>query len=349
MDKLGDYTFTPYTQNDIEEIVALESHLWGDDLEANKRKFIWKHRQNPFLRQDVGVVARCGEHLVGFRGFTVTDWQVRDVPISVLSPSDVVVHPDHRRKGLFAQMNLMAMQWYCDDYRLFVNLSSNRYSTPGYIKLGWKPIAYKTFLKHIRFSRLLKNRFSGKESASFTLGRFEDIEVIDRFRADKMSELCVSSVQFSDTIHVIKNESFFNWKLTGPHRQCVAYYHYNRSDMDAYVILTFKDGKALVYDFDEKENSQGVAKIITFILGENDFLVLYFVDVSLSKRLRTFLGKNHFYGYRMIDKIRLGESYGLPFLIRPVKETYGEDDWYIEGVDTRDVAHWTIRPICSDK
>ena len=349
MDKLGDYTFIPYTQNDIEEIVALESHLWGDDFEANKRKFIWKHRQNPFLRQDVGIVARYGKDLVGFRGFTVTEWQVRNIPFSVLSPSDVVVHSDHRRKGLFAQMNRLAMLWYHDDYRLFVNLSSNRYSTPGYIKLGWRPVAYKTFLKHIGFYRLIKSRLSGKESGPFSVGTFEDIEVTNRFRADKMSELSLSCIRSSDNIHLNKNESFFNWKLTSPHRQRVYYYHYDHSGMDAYVILAYRDGKALVYDFEERENSQGVAKIITFILTENAFHVLYLVDVSLSKSLRTFLRKSHFYHYSVIDKMRMGESYGLPFLIRPVKEAYGEYDWYIDGVDTRDIARWIIRPICSDK
>jgi GNAT superfamily N-acetyltransferase len=349
MDKLGDYTFTPYAEEDIDEIVTLESHLWGNDFEANKRKFIWKHRQNPFLRQNVGIVARYEEALVGFRGFTVTDWQVGDLPFSVLSPSDVVVHPHHRRKGLFAQMNRQAMQWYHDDYRLFVNLSSNRYSTPGYIKLGWKPIAHKTYLKHICFSRLLKNRLSGKESESYTLGRFEDIEVTHQYRADEMSELCELSTPSTNAIQVVRNELFFHWKLTGPHRQHVYYYHYDGSDMDAYVILTCHDGKALVYDFEEKENSQGIAKIITFILKENNFIVLYFIDVSLSKNLRAFLDKTHFYDYGLIDKIRMGESYGLPFLIRPVKEVYGDEDWYIEGVDTRDIAHWIIRPICSDK
>ena len=203
MDTFGEYTFSPFAQEDVDEIVTLESHLWGDNFEANKRKFIWKHRQNPFLRQDVGVVARHGEELVGFRGFTVTNWQVRDDRFSVLSPSDVVVHPDHRRKGLFARMNLMAMKWYCNDYRLFVNLSSNRYSTPGYIKLGWKPIAYKTFLKHLSFPRLLKSRFFGNGSESYTLGRFGDIEVTHGFRADAMSELSGSSTQSSEAIHVI--------------------------------------------------------------------------------------------------------------------------------------------------
>jgi hypothetical protein len=77
--------------------------------------------------------------------------------------------------------------------------------------------------------------------------------------------------------------------------------------------------------------------------------MVYLADVSLSESFRAFLRKNHFYSYRMIDRIRMGESYDLPFLIRPVKEEYGEDDWHIQGVDTRDIAQWIIRPICSDK
>jgi len=34
--------------------------------------------------------------------------------------------------------------------------------------------------------------------------------------------------------------------------------------------------------------------------------------------------------------------------VRPVKKTVKEEDWFIEGIDIRNINNWEINGICSD-
>jgi hypothetical protein len=49
-----------------------------------------------------------------------------------------------------------------------------------------------------------------------------------------------------------------------------------------------------------------------------------------------------------IEKKFPSEFPALPVFVRPVKKIYKEEDWFIEGIDIRDIKNWEINRICSD-
>ena len=48
---------------------------------------------------------------------------------------------------------------------------------------------------------------------------------------------------------------------------------------------------------------------------------------------------------RRLEHKKTGE---LPVLIRPVRKSYTETDWKIEGLDIRNINNWQMTEICSD-
>jgi len=49
---------------------------------------------------------------------------------------------------------------------------------------------------------------------------------------------------------------------------------------------------------------------------------------------------------RMAEKKTRGE---WPLLVRPVRQDYSEDEWFVGGLDIRRNETWKIREICSDR
>ena len=76
--------------------------------------------------------------------------------------------------------------------------------------------------------------------------------------------------------------------------------------------------------------------------------MLSIFNVNISNNFIKLLHKNNFLSYRIIEKIVKGKSYNLPILIRPIKESYSEHDWFINDLDVRDINNWHITEICSD-
>ena len=70
------YRFTRYQPKYREEIVRLQSVLWGPDLALNAAYLTWKYEQNPYLDEPLIYLALENERVVGMRGFYGTQWQI---------------------------------------------------------------------------------------------------------------------------------------------------------------------------------------------------------------------------------------------------------------------------------
>ena len=349
MMKHGDYELDQYTDNDIDYIVNLLRFLWDGNVESNREYFIWKHRKNPFQKNSVGIVARFNNEIVGFRGFSETQWKLNNTIIKMLSPSDAIVHPKHRRKALFSQMNELAMELYRDDYEFFLNLSSNQYSTPGYLKLGWKPIqsSQKHYVRNVNIFRLVRDRIMSNDREAFTLGRFGSIEVANRLHFSDISSLIKEDSSSRNRMFLNKTAKFYRWKMSCGKRNYITIYHHSESKIDAYLLISFGNYEAHIVDYGGQENSLGISAIIDFILRKMRFNLISVLNLTLPSNLRRILKKRHFYRYEIIEKMRKKDTFDLPTLIRPIKKDYNEDDWFLDRVDTRDISNWKILGICS--
>jgi hypothetical protein len=49
-----------------------------------------------------------------------------------------------------------------------------------------------------------------------------------------------------------------------------------------------------------------------------------------------------------IDRVRRWRSTVWPLLVRPVKPNPSEEDWFVDGLDIRNISSWQIPEIRSD-
>ena len=161
-------------------MVGLLGQLLGGDKLTNDTYFGWKYEQNPHAEKLLGIVALHEGKVVGFRGYSSARWHTgTGRTMHVLVPGDTCVDAKHRQKGLSVAMGKLAMADYAATYQLFLNLSCTRNSLPGYLRLGFAPLADKVYLSRYGPLGLAWYVMSSKKQLPLTnarirCGRFGD-------------------------------------------------------------------------------------------------------------------------------------------------------------------------------
>ena len=96
------YEIVEYQPTFKDQVLRLESTLWGSDPAANASYFEWKYERNPQADGPILYVALSEGRVVGVRGFSGSRWQAgTDGQVfSALLANDFVVSRDHRGRGL---------------------------------------------------------------------------------------------------------------------------------------------------------------------------------------------------------------------------------------------------------
>ena len=71
-------------------------------------------------------------------------------------------------------------------------------------------------------------------------------------------------------------------------------------------------------------------------------------DFCLDEGLARVLSKMGFRSGKALSFRRQPQRDVLPLLVRPVRGELAEEDWLVEGVDSRDIGSWSMKGICSD-
>lgn len=133
------YRVRPFESGDADGILDLFEAVWGDH--RSKSWFKWKYRSNPYVDHVPILVAVDGDgDLVGVRSLFSLPLAIDGEQVLALQPCDTMVHPEHRRHGLFMRMTERMIERYRDhEAALFFNFP-NAKSRPGNLKLGWRTV-----------------------------------------------------------------------------------------------------------------------------------------------------------------------------------------------------------------
>ncbi len=351
----GDYEIIPFNPELTGEVVQLLSDLWGDNYESNLSYFQWKYIQNPFTDTALGIVALYKGNVVGFRGYFATKWIVSEETkkIIILCPGDTVVHPDHRRKRLSVIMGDKAKEDYSSTYPIFFNFSASKNSAPGYLRMGFVPIVDKQYLNSCNLIGLIKFIVADKgekdlSSSPITFGNFNNIEVLDRPKPESMSAIISAYKDNIKTIRLLQDEAFFKWRFNNNKKKYVFYY-YNNSKTIGYaaVRLSQNNRRGYIVDF-AADSPLTLAKIVSFIKHNNHFNILSIYNYSLSENISDILKSLNFKSNNIASILAKKANGVWPLFIRPVKDKYAESDFFIQGLDIRELKNWSIKEICSD-
>jgi GNAT superfamily N-acetyltransferase len=137
----ADLEIREYTDADEPAVLELlqASLGWVPD-EQYGRFFAWKHRENPFGRSPAWV-AVDGERIAGFRIFLRWEFERGGVVQRAVRAVDTATHPDYQGRGIFSRLTLHAIEELRRDGVAFVFNTPNDQSRPGYLKMGWQPVA----------------------------------------------------------------------------------------------------------------------------------------------------------------------------------------------------------------
>lgn len=349
------YEICRYRPEFASQVIELLRDFWGGDFQCNQAYFRWKYEDNPYTESPLAIVALHKGEVKGFRGYFATRWHIpgKDFEIIVLSPGDTFVHADHRRSGLSLSMGKMAMEEYASKYKVFLNLSASRSSVPGYVKMGFVPLAVKKYLNKYNLIGLTKFFVkSAKNEKSFReipLGEFDDVLVDNNPRPEEMYSVISGQETDDRQLTLLQDKAFFQWRFNNKLRNYVFYYQRENSMTTGYLVIRLSPSghRGYIIDYGASDN-ESMEKMLRFLVKIRHFDVLSILNLNLPDDFLQILKRAGFKAgglMKMVKKKTRGE---WPLLVRPVRQDYGEDEWFIGGLDIRQNETWKIKEICSD-
>jgi hypothetical protein len=224
--------------------------------------------------------------------------------------------------------------------------------------MGFLPLANKVVLtRHgaspihwLRSRRAQVARPLAQSSVRF--GRSGDILVTDSPLPAAMASIALRSGPGPGVLWPQQDEAFFAWRYRNPVQKYVFYFLMDGDSARGYVAVGASPNNLIgeILDYGEL-GDDAVRRILRHIVRSGAFLRLtmhrYGVDERLAATLREF-GFDTDPPWRKFTGRRIGESLALPLLIRPIAESYSEQDFLIGGLDARRFENWCLKPICSD-
>ena len=353
---LADYEIAPYRSEWGQQVAELMVYLWGADVRANLAYLRWKHESNPYAEQPLALVALHEGRVVGFRGYVALPFRISGTSddLIVLCPGDTCVHPEHRMAGLSVRMGREAMRAYADRYRLFVNWSCTKPSLPGYRRLGFQALVERAYLTKAGWGGTLRYLFALRREdpvskSRVRFGRNGELLVDASPRPAEMAALAKRQEAPSGSILLNRDEAFLAWRFANPLGKYVFYYLLQEDTLLGYVAVAGSPNNRRGFLLDWAGAGPGIlGEIMRGILRMRHFDVVSVYAFCLTAAERVELEKLGFSVKGLIPFLERRQRGRLPLLLRPVPETFSEDDFLIQGVDARCIENWSFRPIASD-
>ena len=233
----SEYEIRRFEHGDTEEFLSLYATVMGE--RKGRDWFGWKYAANPHVDHVPIIVGTLDETIVAARPFFALPMRIRGEREIALQPADTMVHPDHRRRGLFTRMTERAIERYTGKHPLFFNFPNDR-SRPGYLKLGWETVAERSTYYRIQRLDAVGTALSDRSAvrlacaagAPVTRGynRLRDRTAPDpdgitvRTEPNPAASLAaLSETASSDRIHAARDEEFYRWRLGNPDWEYTAY------------------------------------------------------------------------------------------------------------------------------
>jgi GNAT superfamily N-acetyltransferase len=135
------YEFVRYQPDLKGQVVELQTHLWSPSLALNTAYFEWKHERNPYLDEPLIYLAMYHGKAIGMRGFFGVQWEggVPAQRFTSLYADDMVIAPEHRRRGLVSELMTSAIEDLDKQgYEYVFNLSAGEITLHSSLSMGWR-------------------------------------------------------------------------------------------------------------------------------------------------------------------------------------------------------------------
>jgi GNAT superfamily N-acetyltransferase len=332
-----------------QKLLNLLAFMWKDmDDSLRRAKFEWRYENNPYTTSPIIFLAIDDEKVVGFRAFVLQKYIVKNESFSTYSPADAIVHPDYRRRGLFSRLNEAFIKFLTESKirnGIVLNLSSNQYSTPGYIKQDWqktngsKKYGYRFSIVNALRAKLGMINHPDALNSAVSINKDNSRLLITTKPEAEILATFVKSKCKTDKMTNLRDASYFSWRYAFQSEKYFFIYSYSSDELQGYLILKQLSATQFVL----AEYLAAAPKILNNLLKHamKALNIIVLRTWVLSSDDHVHLSKLGFFVEPEKLMKRLGKE-RLPVLVRPSAFVINEKDFYIEGLDIRDINNWQI-------
>lgn len=322
-----EWSTRPYCQHDQDQVLdLLRSALGLDSVGSDARLWHWKHVANPFGPSYAHVANDENGKVVGLRTMMQWQFQLNGISLKAVRAVDTATSASHRRMGIFDTLTRQVLREASSEGVNFVFNTPNRYSLPGYLKMGWHHVGTigpivcilnpRRCLLGLLRGRRRNNTGQGHSPEEFfrrspenfgaTLARIQNW--------DALLDGCESLYGAQNHIFTERSVEYLRWRYADHPR--LTYYtasiEHDRH-MDACVIFRTNTRyglkevilcELLLAKPDEELCRDLITELISFM--EADYLIAHFSKHSFVKRA---LGRC---GFRTIPRL------GMIFAVKPL-------------------------------
>jgi hypothetical protein len=364
-----DYEILRYRPQFLPEIAVLQRHLWGHSDAVNAAYFEWKHVRNPFVSEPWVYVARHAGQLVGMRAFWGMRWQVGESGQEVFIPAaaDTVIVPEHRDRGLFAQLTAAALADLAQAGHAYViNLSASPVTMLSSLASGWRAAgalqllarrsaprrlvrAVRGVLRHYvpRLDRRLVDAAQSHRQPSDPFQVFDaaprvhgDVELSAQPRPDEMA--AVAAHDPAGRIRAVRNAQILSWRFSNPLTRYRFVFH-GGAQLNGYLLLRAWRETACIVDW-RAANETVQAKLLRAAIEAGQFVRMSIWGATLPEQTRAIL---HDHGFASETKYGVREA-GDVLLVRATRDGTSPADWKVAGLPLASLSSWRIDMIDSD-
>lgn len=271
-------TIRRFEPGDRTAFLSLYETVFGRDRRTDW--FRWKYRENPYVDHVPIVVAERDDELVGCRSLFAQEMRGDGAVQTAFQPCDTMVHPDHRRQGLFGRMNERTLERYDDDGPSFFFNFPNEASMQGNLDHGWREIGtvplYYRFQDPIRAleqwtggagtgsdsaERVRESRAAAALSKSVTgaitgshragdrlLAPDADVR-LERYETPPSKTLeWIYRRSIPDQLHTNRTEAFYRWRFANPNQTYTAYVARRAGTPVAALVVSEVDDHVRIVD-----------------------------------------------------------------------------------------------------
>lgn len=192
----------------------------GRAFERSAAFFRWKHLENPFGRS-LMLLADAGR-IIGLRAFMRWRFQAGPRTLSAVRAVDTATHPEYQRMGVFSRLTSACVERARAEGVDLIFNTPNRYSLPGYLKLGWTHVGRATVyvrpLRALRIARAVAGPRLGLPASPAPdgdVGANEPWQTIDELLKDEAGSarlLARDAAMLETGIRTVRSVAFLRWR-----------------------------------------------------------------------------------------------------------------------------------------
>jgi hypothetical protein len=150
-------------------------------------------------------------------------------------------------------------------------------------------------------------------------------------------------------ISLLQDETFFRWRFANPKRRYVFYFSKSGGVIEGYLVVLVSGDCEQGVLVDYGQTGQGhIGGLLDHIIGRKECDELNILNVSVDESLWDTLKTRRFRRWGLPHTVKTWVYGERPLLVRPIKPSCAESDWFLSGLDIRNMDSWHFKQICHD-